>query len=110
MNENGSLTLVGKRHYARQAERRTVLEEWEASGLSVVEFARERGLDKRSLYRWRGQGRVTAARRAGALVEVPAPTTGAWAAEVATGSATVRLSPAAPPRWAAQLIRELSQC
>lgn len=44
------------------------------------------------------------------LIEVPAVAASAWAAEVATRNGTIRLSPVASPRWAGQLIRELSQC
>lgn len=110
MNENKNLVLVGKRRYARPAERTEILTAWAASGLSVVEFAAQRGLDKRSLYRWRGQERRSPIRRAVSLVEVPAPAAGAWAAEVMTGHGPVRLSPAASPSWAGELIRELRRC
>jgi len=103
--------VVGKRRNVRPAERAEILVAWQASGLSVVDFARERGLDKRSLYRWRGQERRTPVRRAVSLVEVPAPkTTGPWAAEVMTTHGPVRLATGASPSWVGQLIRELRRC
>jgi hypothetical protein len=109
MKENKTLLVVGKRQYIRPVERARILAEWEASGLRAVEFAQQRGLDKRSIYRWRAQVRRAPAREL-SLVEVPAPRTGAWAAEVMTVSGPLRLSLAASPRWAGQLIRELGRC
>jgi len=110
MKENKSLLVVGKRQYIRPVERARILAEWEASGLSAVEFAQQRGLDKRSIYRWRAQERRAPVRREVSLVEVPASRTGAWAAEVMTASGPLRLSLAASPSWAGQLIRELGRC
>ena len=111
MNENKHLVVVGKRRYARPAERAEILTAWEASGLSAVDFAARHGLDKRSLYRWRGQERRAPLARGASLVEVPAPAVNrGWAAEVMTAVGTVRLSPVAAPAWAAALVRELVQC
>lgn len=111
MNETKNLLVVGKRRYARPAERAEIMAAWEASGLSVVDFAARRGLDKRSLYCWRGQERRAPVRRGAALVEVPAPVmNGAWAAEVMTVHGSVRLSQVAAPSWAGALIRELRRC
>ena len=87
-----------------------ILAAWEASGLSVVAFAAQRGLDRRSLYRWRGQERRAPMRHGVSLVEVPAPVVGAWAAEVMTAHGAVRLSPTAGASWAGALIRELRRC
>lgn len=110
MKENKSPRVVGKRQYIRAEERARILAEWEASGLSVVEFAQQRGVDRRSIYRWRGQERRAPVRGEHSLVEVPAPRTGAWAAEVMTASGPLRLSLTASASWAGQLIRELGRC
>jgi hypothetical protein len=111
METNHALMIVPGRRQARRESWTRILAEWDRSGQSGVEFAAERRIDVRGLYRWRRRvrHRATLAARPG-LIELPPVAVAAWAAEVATGSGTVRLSPVASPRWAAQLIRELSQC
>jgi hypothetical protein len=98
----------------RQARRERwarILTDWARSGQSGVEFASERGIDLHSLYRWGQRARRTALVPPSAgLIEGPPVPMAAWAAEVSISSGTVRLSAAASPRWAGQLIRELSQC
>ena len=83
-------------------------------GLSTAEeVARQTGVSRSSLSRWK-QALGTnepAVQTSPALVEVPAPAvSGAGVAEVMTRSGAVRLYAAATPAWAAQLIRELNRC
>ena len=111
METNHALMMVPGRRQARRESWARILADWERSGQSGVEFAAERRIDVRGLYRWRRLARRGAAIAARpSLIELPPVAMLAWAAEVATQSGTVRLSPVASPRWAAQLIRELSQC
>ena len=111
MEQNRSLMIVPGRRQARRERWASILTEFDRSGLSGVEFAAVRGIDLRSLYRWRQRERRAGLIPASAgLIEVPRVGVSAWAAEVATRNGTVRLSPGASPRWAGQLIRELSQC
>jgi len=111
MEANHALMIVPGRRRAQRERWAKTIAEWEVSGLSGVEFAAERGIDLRSLYRWRQRVRRGAAMPGGpGLIELPSVAMPAWAAEVATQSGTVRLSPVASPRWAAQLILELSRC
>ncbi len=105
------MVVAGKRRYARRLERAEIVVACEASGLSVAAFAAQRGLHRQALYRWRSEQRRSPARRAVALVEVPAPkVAGAWAAEVMTAHGPLRLSLTATPSWAGELIRELRRC
>lgn len=111
MEPNHALMIVPGRRQARRESWIRMLAAWERSGQSGVAFAAERRVDVRDLYRWRRRIRRQApvAVRPN-LIELPPIAVSAWAAEVATGNGTVRFSPSAPPRWAAQLIRELSPC
>lgn len=111
MDQNEALMIVRGRRQARREHWGQLLADWDRSGLSGAEFAAERGVDVRGLYRWRRaarQGSMIVANPG--LIEVPPVALSGWAAEVATRNGTVRLSSVAAPRWAAQLIRELSQC
>jgi transposase-like protein len=107
-------TAVRQRHL-RPEERAQVLALWAESGMSGKEVARQTGVSRQSLARWKLAARVPASEAlttSGAtMVEVPAsPVRGAWAAGVVTRHGAVRLSELATPRWAAQLLRELNAC
>jgi hypothetical protein len=108
MEQNRALMIVPGRRQARRDGWARLIADWNRSGMSGVAFAAERGIDRRALYRWRQRVALAPARPR--LIEVPGMESGAWAAEIATRTGTVRLSPSAPPSWAGQLIRELSQC
>lgn len=107
------LTVVApRRRHASRAEREQILARWSETGVSARELARQTGVSPASLFRWKQGWRPQRAARlaAPALVEVPAPPGGGWAAEASTGCGTLRFSGQASPAWAAQLLRELARC
>ena len=101
-----------RRRRPSRAERERILARWSETGVSARELARQTGVSAASLFRWKhGARRQRAAPLTGpALVEVPAPTNGGWAAEASTGCGMLRFSGSASPQWAAQLLRELARC
>lgn len=113
MDENKALAVVkaGRRHVRRE-ERERILARWVETGVSGEAMAKQTGLSRATLSRWKSVARTsgpTAATRP-ALVEVPAPSFSLWAAEAVTSCGVVRLSAHTSPAWAAQLLRELSGC
>ena len=105
-------------------ERARVLARWTKGGLGAEEVARQAGVSRSSLGRWkRALGptaqtvtpspalvEVPAPVSQGAVAEVPAPVSQGAVAEVMTNGGAVRLFAAAAPAWAAQLVRELNRC
>ncbi len=85
---------------------------WTQGRSTAEEVARQTGVSRSSLSRWKQALGTTdpAVQTSPALVEVPAPVNGAGVAEVMTRGGAVRLYAAAAPAWAAQLIRELNRC
>ena len=85
---------------------------WTQGRSTAEEVARQTGVSRSSLSRWKQALGTTdrAVHTSPALVEVPAPVNGAGVAEVMTRGGAVRLYAAAAPAWAAQLIRELNRC
>lgn len=99
-------------------ERERVLADWAASGRTVEQMAAATGWSTYTLYRWRHTAgarkspKIKPAKRP-SLLPVPKPpsaVTGSWAAEVAIGTVSVRLSPGSPVGWIGQLVRELRSC
>ena len=61
--------MVRKRRADRRAEMRVLLERWERSGLALSRFADSKGIERKTLYRWRrrlgvGGDRLRRGRRA----------------------------------------------
>ncbi len=114
MNDDNALVIARpQRPHLRPDERARALALWAQSGRSAKEVARQLGISRQSLSRWKQAARLTAtvsATAQSALVEVPAPRGGTGIAEVMTRGGTVRLFAAAAPAWAAELIRELNRC
>ena len=115
MNESKALVEAGERRRQLRPEERTqVLAFWAQSGRSGEEVAREKGVSRQSLARWklaaRLAGREAAATPTPARVEVPAPRSGEGVAEMLTRHGPVRLFATATPAWAAALVRELNRC
>jgi len=113
MNERKSLVVVRpRRRHLRPEERAQVLALWTRGRWSAEEVARQAGVSRSSLQRWkRTLGAPVLVTPGNApLVEVPAPTGGLGVAEVLTREGLVRLSGTAAPAWAAQLVRELNRC
>lgn len=114
MNDDEHLVIArARRPHLRPAERAQALARWAESGRSAEEVARQLGISRQSLARWKQAARLTATVSVAAqpaLVEVPAPNGSAGMAEVMTRGGAVRLFAAASPVWAAELIRELNRC
>jgi hypothetical protein len=108
MNQSEDCRVVVARRYTRRDERLKIVETMRQSGLSAAEFAKQRGIPVRKLYRWRNA--PLPAQTAAAFIELPAIATGSWMAEVTSKAGGVRLSGSASPVWAASLIRELNRC
>ena len=70
-----------RRRQRRAAQRMRYLDLFEKSGLSAVEFCREHGLCKQTLYNWRHR-----ARRAGSVTAAPSPRFAEVAVTTATAS------------------------
>jgi hypothetical protein len=103
MNDDKVLVIAQPhRPHLRPAERTRALALWAQSGRSAEDVARQLGISRQSLVRWK--------QAEPALVEVPAPVGGAGVAEVMTRGGAVRLFAPASPAWAAELIRELNRC
>ena len=102
--------IVSGRRAAQRERWARILADWNGSGLSGVAFAAERGIELRSLYRWRQRARRAALLSPQGLIELPPMPMSEWAAEVTTARVTVRLAGSASPRWAGKLIRELAAC
>jgi hypothetical protein len=109
MNKSEDCRLVVAKRYTRRDERLRIMEAWRQSGLSVVEFAAQKGMAVRKLYRWRG-AKASTPPEASALIELPSILAGGWTAEVTSKVGAVRLAGSASPVWAASLIRELNRC
>lgn len=111
MNENNTLVIARPvRPHLRPAERARALALWAQSGRSAKDVARQLGVSRQSLVRWKQAARSTTVSASPQLVEVPAPLSSAGVAEVTTRGGAVRLFAAASPAWAAELIRELNRC
>lgn len=113
MNESKALVVASpRRRHLRPEERAQVLALWTQGRSTAEEVARQTGVSRSSLSRWKQALGTTdpAVQTSPALVEVPAPVNGAGVAEVMTRGGAVRLYAAAAPAWAAQLIRELNRC
>ena len=116
MNDDNVLVIARpQRPHLRPEERARVLALWAKSGLSAEEVARQTGVSRSSLGRWKrarsaSPRTMTAVTPRATLVEVPAPIGNASVAEVMTRGGPVRLFTAAAPAWAAELIRELNRC
>lgn len=113
MNDDKVLVIARpQRPHLRPAERARAVALWAQSGRSAKDVARQLGISRQSLARWKQAARLTTVRAAAepALVAVPAPAGGAGVAEVMTRGGAVRFSAAAPPAWAAESIRELNRC
>ena len=116
MNDDNALVISRPhRPHLGPEERARVLARWTKGGLGAEEVARQAGVSRSSLGRWkRALGAtaqaVTAVTPSPALVEVPAPVSQGAVAEVMTNGGAVRLFAAAAPVWAAQLVRELNRC
>jgi transposase-like protein len=113
MNDDKALVIAqSKRPHLRPAERARALALWAQSGRSGEDVARQLGISRQSLARWKQAARLATASASAepALVEVPAPAGGAGVAEVMTRGGAVRLFAPASPAWAAELIRELNRC
>lgn len=113
MNDDKMLvTARPHRPHLRPEERDRALALWAQSGRSAKEVARQIGVSRQSLARWKQAARLTTVSGSAepALVEVPAPVGSAGVAEVMTRGGAVRLLAAATPAWAAQLVRELNRC
>jgi len=112
MNDDKALVVAGRRRHLRPEERAQVLALWTQGRSSAEEVARQTGVSRSSLSRWKQALGATAPAglTSPGLVEVPAPVGGTGAAEVLTRGGVVRLFAAASPAWAAQLIRELNRC
>jgi transposase-like protein len=116
MNESKALVVAGpRRRHLRPEERAQVLALWTQGRSTAEEVARQTGVSRSSLSRWKQALRSLgttdpAVQTSPGLVEVPAPVSGAGVAEVMTRGGAVRLYAAATPAWAAQLIRELNRC
>ena len=114
MNDDNALVISRPhRPHLGPEERARVLARWTKGGLGAEEFARQAGVSRSSLGRWKRALGATAqtVRPSPALVEVPAPVSCHGAvAEVMTNGGAVRLFAAAAPAWAAQLVRELNRC
>ena len=94
MNESKAMVVAGeRRRHLRPEERAQVLALWTQGRLSADEVARQTGVSRSSLSRWKQTPRMLAAAVATspALVEVPAPLGGASVAEVMTRGGPVRL-------------------
>lgn len=106
------LTVVApRRRHLPRAERERILTLWSETGVSAREMARQIGVSPASLFRWKHGARQSAAAMTGpALVEVPAPVGGGWAAESSTGCGVLRFAGHASPQWVAQVLRELARC
>lgn len=50
-------TRAGARKAYNEEQRSAHLARWQASGLTGVQYARQSGVDRRNLYRWRGKAR-----------------------------------------------------
>jgi transposase-like protein len=112
MNDDNAL-VIGRpqRPHLRPEERARALALWAQSGRSAKDVARQLGISRQSLARWKQAARLTVPVSASPqLVEVPAPISSAGVAEVTTRGGAVRLFAAASPAWAAELIRELNRC
>ena len=113
MNDDKALVIAGPhRPHLRPEERARALALWAQSGRSAEEVARQIGVSRQSLTRWKQAARLTteSASTRPTLVEVPAPGGSGGVAEIMTRGGVVRLSAAAAPAWAAQLVRELNRC
>ena len=113
MNDDKALVIARPhRPHLRPAERANALALWRQSGRSAKDVARQLGVSRQSLARWKQAARLTPVSAAAepALVEVPAPASSAGVAEVMTRGGAVRLFAPASPAWAAELIRELNRC
>ncbi|MDP3069775.1 MAG: transposase [Opitutaceae bacterium] len=113
MNDDKTVVNVRpRRPHLKPEERERAVALWMQSGRSTREVARELGISRQSLARWKQGTRASAVNAAAepALVEVPAPVSGAGVAEVMTRGGAVRFLAPASPVWAAELIRELNRC
>jgi hypothetical protein len=114
MNQNKTMVVVGSAPLVPMGERARILAEWTESGLSAREYAKRSSVPEHRLYWWRRKLQPAPRRVVAAVpfVEVPpvASSPSGWGAEVMTRCGAVRLSAAAAPVWAAQLVRELSRC
>ncbi len=113
MNESKALVVASpRRRHLRPEERALALALWTQGRSTAEAVARQTGVSRSSLSRWKQALGTTnlAVQTSPALVEVPAPVNGAGVAEVMTRGGAVRLYAAAAPAWAAQLIRELNRC
>jgi transposase-like protein len=113
MNDDKALVIARPhRPHLRPEERARALALWVQSGRSAKEVARQIGVSRQSLVRWKQAARLTtvSASAQPTLVEVPAPVGGVGVAEVMTRGGAVRLFATAVPAWAAQLVRELNRC
>ena len=113
MNESKALVVARpRRRHLRPEERAQVLALWTRERWSAAAVARQAGVSRSSLQRWKrtlgAPAPVTAV--SVPLVEVPAPLGGLGVAEVLTREGPVRLCATASPVWAAQLVRELNRC
>ena len=83
MEDTGAGQETRRRRARGAAQRMRYLDLFEKSGLSAVEFCREHGLCKQTLYNWRHK-----ARRAGSATAAPAPRFAEVAVTTAAASAT----------------------
>ncbi len=101
-----------------EERRRWLLEQLEASPLTVEQFAARHDVSRTSLYRWRHErGRSANAERGVTLMEVvpaeaaaPAPDPSAAVRLVLGGGVELHLGDLPSPRWCAELAAWLRQC
>ena len=113
MNDDKAVVITRPhRPHLGADERARVLARWTKGGLGAEEVARQAGVSRSSLGRWKRALGPTAqtVTPSPALVEVPAPVSQGAVAEVMTNGGAVRRFAAAAPVWAAQLVRELNRC
>lgn len=100
-----------RRRQVSSAERVRILTLWSETGASAREMAQQTGVSPSCLFRWKRGARPGATVKTDrALVEVPVPVGGGWAAEASTACGVVRFCGHASPQWAAQMLRELARC
>jgi len=107
---------AARRTHWTEADARSVLAEWEASGKTLEAFARSRGLVPQRLAWWRKRLRAGRPETSAALTFVPAAVIETAPSATATPAAAIRLPHGivieieeASPVWVAALARELAR-
>jgi len=102
---------------ARAREMRTVLREWESSGLTLTEFARQRAVPLSTLTWWRHQlrqrrsvGKPTRAVRFVELRHVSPPAPALPFEVVLPGHTVIRVGAQFDPAALEQLVKTLARC